>query len=361
MEKDDEIKGTGNSLDFGARIYDPRVFRWLSVDPLAAKYPGMSPYNFAANNPIFYIDPDGNEIKPAPGLSAKDAERVKAVLKVVNEKMPKLYSYLHTLKYNPTLNNNQGGFVSRDDDGYNDDAAYNVNITVGIADIDGKNAKKERRDAFSGTSGSAIKLAGGSDADLSGSAELVEAGFSGVIKIGSNGEFSTYNKAGEVVNVNSVDELNNLNPAFSDVLKLNGKGLVHFSVNLDDYNGSSEVDAEITSHEFGHVEGFIKFQLNTAYFQTGEDKQKEGMRVVIYLVKMRTKDNKSSIRNKGIILYLFSCLVISFSAIGQDEIGSWYVGDRTIYSTVLSNLLSKITEQQLEGAFGKPIQRNEIG
>ncbi|UTW66278.1 RHS repeat-associated core domain-containing protein [bacterium SCSIO 12643] len=61
MEKDDEVKGTGNSLDFGARIYDPRVGRWLSLDPLMAKYLGMSPYNFVGNSPIKFVDYDGKD------------------------------------------------------------------------------------------------------------------------------------------------------------------------------------------------------------------------------------------------------------------------------------------------------------
>ena len=58
-EKDDEIKGNGNSLDFGARMYDPRLGRWMSVDPLAAKYFDLSPYNFAGNSPILFYDVDG--------------------------------------------------------------------------------------------------------------------------------------------------------------------------------------------------------------------------------------------------------------------------------------------------------------
>jgi RHS repeat-associated protein len=62
MEKDDEIKGAGNSYDFGARMYDARVGRWLSVDPLEDKYPMMSVYSFVANTPIIAIDPDGKRI-----------------------------------------------------------------------------------------------------------------------------------------------------------------------------------------------------------------------------------------------------------------------------------------------------------
>lgn len=62
MEKDDEIKSAGNSYDFGARIYNPRVGRWLAVDVMATKYPEIAPYVFVANSPLIYIDPDGKKI-----------------------------------------------------------------------------------------------------------------------------------------------------------------------------------------------------------------------------------------------------------------------------------------------------------
>jgi RHS repeat-associated protein len=62
MEKDDEWQGQGNSYDFGARMYDPRLGRWLAVDPLMKKYPSLSPYSFVANTPLIAIDPDGEKI-----------------------------------------------------------------------------------------------------------------------------------------------------------------------------------------------------------------------------------------------------------------------------------------------------------
>lgn len=49
---------TGNYY-YGARYYDPRVSVWLSVDPLAHKYPSQTPYNFVFNNPLILTDPDG--------------------------------------------------------------------------------------------------------------------------------------------------------------------------------------------------------------------------------------------------------------------------------------------------------------
>ncbi|WP_186279922.1 RHS repeat-associated core domain-containing protein [Fluviicola chungangensis] len=61
MEKDDELKGEGNSYDFGARLYDPRVGRWLSIDPQTSKQPSFSPYKAFLNSPIIFKDPDGED------------------------------------------------------------------------------------------------------------------------------------------------------------------------------------------------------------------------------------------------------------------------------------------------------------
>ena len=58
-EKIDEINGGGNDYDFNNRIYDSRLGRWLSLDPLQDKYPDMSPYSFVSNNPLRFTDPTG--------------------------------------------------------------------------------------------------------------------------------------------------------------------------------------------------------------------------------------------------------------------------------------------------------------
>ena len=62
-ENDTEIKGEGNQQDYGMRIYDPRLGRFLSVDPLAKTYPELTPYQFASNSPIAGVDLDGGEFK----------------------------------------------------------------------------------------------------------------------------------------------------------------------------------------------------------------------------------------------------------------------------------------------------------
>jgi len=61
MEKISEYTDNNSHYDFGARIYDARIGRWLSTDPLSKKYPSLSPYHSLGNNPILVIDMDGKE------------------------------------------------------------------------------------------------------------------------------------------------------------------------------------------------------------------------------------------------------------------------------------------------------------
>jgi RHS repeat-associated protein len=58
-ENDNEVKGEGNEIAFENRIYDTRIGRWLSLDPLQKKYPNESNYVFVSGNPIIFADKDG--------------------------------------------------------------------------------------------------------------------------------------------------------------------------------------------------------------------------------------------------------------------------------------------------------------
>ena len=74
-ENDNEVKRVeGSQQDYGMRIYDPRLGKFLSVDPLTKDFPWYTPYQFAGNKPINSIDLDGMEeltviemSKPFPG------------------------------------------------------------------------------------------------------------------------------------------------------------------------------------------------------------------------------------------------------------------------------------------------------
>ncbi len=61
MEADDEMKGDGNSYDFEARMLDPRLGRWFSIDNQTKKHAGINPYHFVYNSPLMFMDPNGED------------------------------------------------------------------------------------------------------------------------------------------------------------------------------------------------------------------------------------------------------------------------------------------------------------
>ncbi len=52
---------------YGSRYYSSELSIWNSTDPMADKYPSLTPYNYCANNPVKLIDPNGEEIVDADG------------------------------------------------------------------------------------------------------------------------------------------------------------------------------------------------------------------------------------------------------------------------------------------------------
>jgi len=62
LDRDPEgMGGGGSTYDYGFRIYNPNIARFLSVDPLTKKYAGLTPYQFASNSPVSGVDLDGLE------------------------------------------------------------------------------------------------------------------------------------------------------------------------------------------------------------------------------------------------------------------------------------------------------------
>src|SRR5690554_789502 len=101
---DNKYKFNGKELDdatqmyyYGARYYDPRLSIFISVDPLAEKYPNYTPYNYTLNNPINLIDPDGREpIKPYVGT-------VGNFVSLLNNSPSKVGAYTGTKAHNYML------------------------------------------------------------------------------------------------------------------------------------------------------------------------------------------------------------------------------------------------------------------
>ena len=89
--KELDRKGGLGWYDYGARMYDAALGRWHAVDRFSEKYYSMSPYQYAANNPVNIVDINGDslsiqanpnglldQIKSYFGFDTKYQEQVKA-------------------------------------------------------------------------------------------------------------------------------------------------------------------------------------------------------------------------------------------------------------------------------------------
>jgi len=85
QEKDDEIKGEGNSLNYTYRMHDPRVGRFFATDPLEKKYPWYSPYQFSGNRVIQYVELEGLEEAGSLELNTRRREIARETGKISDE------------------------------------------------------------------------------------------------------------------------------------------------------------------------------------------------------------------------------------------------------------------------------------
>lgn len=77
MEKDDEVKGSGNLIHYELREYDSRLGKMISIDPRQAEYPWQSSYAYFSNSPIWKIDylGGGDDKKTASNPNNPDSKQ----------------------------------------------------------------------------------------------------------------------------------------------------------------------------------------------------------------------------------------------------------------------------------------------
>jgi RHS repeat-associated protein len=88
QEKDDEVKGEGNSVNYMFRMHDPRLGRFFSVDPLSPKYPYNSTYAFSENRLIDGVELEGLEVKSVSQIKNLDGSitiKIKMDMQIITD------------------------------------------------------------------------------------------------------------------------------------------------------------------------------------------------------------------------------------------------------------------------------------
>jgi RHS repeat-associated protein len=132
-EQDKETTGT-STYDYGFRIYNPALGRFLSVDPLQKKFPELTPYQFASNTPIQAVDLDGREgIQYLETITNNGVSTVQRVVEVdVYVAVSRSKDAVHFYSKNPTSDAKIAGGVISDlkkeykDNKFKDDQGNNV-------------------------------------------------------------------------------------------------------------------------------------------------------------------------------------------------------------------------------------------
>jgi RHS repeat-associated protein len=140
--KDNEWAGLGNHLNFGDRLLDSRTGRMISIDPLIKKFPSETPYGFAGNNPIMYLDVKGDF-----RMSLADCQKYPEICEWVYnnngilrlarsqmlQQMYSNYTKATTTQVNADFKPGEGPFIHPEKMWIGKGGEYNVNLNINEA------------------------------------------------------------------------------------------------------------------------------------------------------------------------------------------------------------------------------------
>ncbi len=175
QEKDDEIKGEGNSINYKFRMHDPRVGRFFARDPLSHEFPWNSPYAFSENRLIDGYELEGLEVQvdnngKANSYKVQSGDGPTQVAEQVNQFLNNATdvlddrNFMHQVSWQDIVNWNKGKFeingIYTDMNNINDKGYWDLNINTGDVLNLNLNYPKEMSSKFTGgiLDGSTLKM-----------------------------------------------------------------------------------------------------------------------------------------------------------------------------------------------------------